>query len=157
MKVGVVTIAALATVFVVLLGVETSAQASSTTDFSFFDNTGPEGPFEGVQCTALKSFAYQVSVSQWAPTPNVVRITLADGDFTRYQIAGNGTLQLAGFARGGTTNKNQDFPDRCITVCAEVPGQLAGQVSVQTQQSTKPDIKCNDVVCGAGGVAPACP
>jgi hypothetical protein len=75
MKVGLVTIAALATVFVVL-GPGTSAHASSTVDFSFFDNTGGEGPSEGVQCTALKSFAYQVSVSQWAPTPNVVRITL---------------------------------------------------------------------------------
>ena len=126
-----------------------------TTDFSFFDNTGPEGPTEGVQCTAEKPFAYQISVSQWAPTPNVVRVTIADGDLTRYQIAGNGSLQLAGFARGGT--KKTNFPDRCITVCAEVPGQMAGQVSVQTQEPAKPKLKCNDVVCGPGGSAPACP
>ena len=144
------------------LGAPSLAQAddgSKNADFSFFDNTSPSEATEGVQCTAEKSFAYQISASQWASTPNVVRITLADGDFTRYQIPGNTSLQLAGFARGGKKKKNDkdNFPDRCITVCAETPGQLAGQVSVLTDEPSNPKIKCNNVVCGAGGVAPACP
>ena len=153
MNVRLVTIAALAISVVILLGSGTPAEAYlNTTDFSFFDNSG--GGDEGVQCSVrFHPFAYSINVTEWQNSPNVIRITLADGDFTRYKIAAAETLNLTGYARGG--NLNQDFPDRCITVCGESTG-LAGQVTVQAQATSQPDIKCNTVAC-PGGVAPACP
>ena len=160
MKVRLVTIATLATMCVILVGLGTPVSTHAfpnTSDFSFFDNTGPT-PNEGIQCTALRPFEYHISVSNFLSTANVLRITYADMDFVRFKIAADGTQQLSGFARGGnTTSANQNFPDRCISICAETPGGLAGQMSVQTHTDTNPKIKCNNVTCGVGGVAPVCP
>jgi hypothetical protein len=147
--------AVLAIMLVMPFGFATPAQAVNKADFSFFDNTTTAN--EGIQCTAREEFEYHISASEWAGVANVLRVTYADGDFTRFKVAANGTLQLSGFARGGNTNQNQNFPDRCITICAETASSLAGQMSVKTDTSSQPPIKCNNVTCDAGGVAPACP
>ena len=141
-----------------VLGFAQPGQAQDNrADFSFMDNTNPESANEGIQCTANRAFEYHITVSEWAGVNNVLRVTYADGDFTRFRIAANGTQQISGFARGGTTRENQNFPDRCITICGETAGSLAGQMSVKTDTSSQPPIKCNNVTCGAGGVAPSCP
>lgn len=162
-------IALLCLSFVLLLGPGTVAWADddddddnngknngkNVADFSFFDNTNPATPSQGIQCTARKAFEYHISVSDFGNSANVLRITYADGDFVHFNTAAGGTQQLSGFARGGTVS--QGFPDRCISICAETPGKLAGQMSVKTDSSSQPAIKCNNVTCEAGGVAPACP
>jgi hypothetical protein len=160
MRVRLVTIGTLVITFIILLGFGTSVRAHTilTTDFSFFDNTNPASPSQGIQCSARTPFEYHVTVSDFSTpaSPNVLRVTYADGDFVRFKIAADGTQQISGFARGGNVVVN-DFPDRCISICAETAGKLAGQMSVKTEVSGNPAIKCNNITCAAGGVAPACP
>jgi hypothetical protein len=154
MNVRLVTMRALVIAFVIL-GTSVYAHAVKTTDFAFFDNTSSAS--EGIQCSAKMPFEYHVTVSDFGATANILRVTYADGDFVRFKIAANGTQQISGFARGGNTSVNTNFPDRCISICAETAGKLAGQMSVKTDIDSNPIIKCRNVTCAAGGVAPACP
>ena len=141
------------TLAIAVLGFSTLAHADAAADFALFDNTNPATLHEGIVCTSDKAFTYFVSVSNFGSGPNVLRLTYADGDFTRFKIPQDESLNLSGAARGGK-NKDKDGgnPDRCITICGESP-QLAGQMSV-IQENGKPT--CKNVTCGAGGVAPPC-
>jgi hypothetical protein len=145
--------------FAILLGFAMSVHAhdTRTTDFAFFDNTNLLTSTEGIQCSAKQPFEYHITVSEFTATANVLKVTYADGDFVRFKIAADGTQQISGFARGGTANPDNNFPDRCITICAETVSSLAGQMSVKTDINASPLIKCRNIVCGAAGLAPACP
>lgn len=136
-----------------LLGSSAIAQADAAADFALFDNTNPATLHEGIVCTSEKAFTYHISVSNFGSGPNVLRLTYSDGDFTRFKIPQDGSLNLSGGARGGKDKgKTGGNPDRCITICGESP-ELAGQMSI-IQENGKPS--CQNVTCGAGGVAPPC-
>jgi len=138
---------------IALLGFSVTAHADAAADFALFDNTNPATFHEGIVCTSDKAFTYHVSVSNFGSGPNVLRLTYADGDFTRFKVPQDESLNLSGAARGGKDKgKGEGNPDRCITICGESP-QLAGQMSI-IQENGKPS--CRNVTCGAGGVAPPC-
>jgi len=138
---------------IALLGFSVTAHADAAADFALFDNTNPATLHEGITCTSDKAFTYHISVSNFGSGPNVLRLTYADGDFTRFKIAQDGSLNLSGGARGGKTKgKSGGNPDRCITICGE-SAQLAGQMSI-IQENGKPT--CQNVTCGPGGLAPPC-
>jgi hypothetical protein len=138
---------------IALLGFSVTAHADAAADFALFDNTNPATLHEGIVCTSDKAFTYHISVSNFGSSPNVLRLTYADGDFTRFKIPQDGSLNLSGGARGGKEKgKSGGNPDRCITICGE-SAQLAGQMSI-IQENGKPS--CQNVTCGAGGVAPPC-
>ena len=86
---------------IALLGFSVTAHADAAADFALFDNTNPATLNEGIVCTSDKAFTYHISVSNFGSGPNVLRLTYADGDFTRFKIAQDGSLNLSGGARGG--------------------------------------------------------
>ena len=138
---------------IALVGFSVTAHADDAADFALFDNTNPATLHEGIVCTSERAFTYYVSVSNFGSGPNVLRLTYADGDFTRFKIPQDESLNLSGAARGGKDKgKGDGNPDRCITICGESP-QLAGQMSI-IQDNGKPS--CRNITCGAGGVAPPC-
>ena len=128
MKLRLLTLAGM--LAIALLGFSTLAHADAAADFALFDNTNPATVHEGIMCTSDKAFTYYVSVSNFGSGPNVLRLTYADGDFTRFKIPQDESLNLSAAARGGKDkdkDKNGGNPDRCITICGESP-QLAGQM-----------------------------
>jgi hypothetical protein len=129
-----------------LLGGVTFARADA--DFALFDNTNPATQNEGIRCTATAAFTYHITVSNWSPDPNVLRITYADCDITRFQIGPNGSFNVSGAARGRPNSQNAD---RTISLCGESPN-LAGQMSAFSAGNAT----CTNIEC-AGGVPEGCP
>jgi hypothetical protein len=70
-----------------------------------------------------------------------------------FKIMQDGSLNFSGGARGGKDKgKIGGNPDRCVDSCGE-SAQLAGQMGI-IPENGKPS--CQNVPCGAGGVAPPC-
>jgi hypothetical protein len=118
------------------------ASGGDKTDFALFDGTDPVALEAGVACGAQRGqsgqaipFTYFVTVSNWSPSVQVIRVRYNDNqEIARYQVPPNSSFSFSQ-AAGSTTGV-----DDVIRVVAETapPSGLAGSMSFSSSAAAQP-------------------